>query len=711
VNALPPSLERHPDLDTWVRIDERDTVTVFTGKVDLGQGLRSTIARIGAEELDVALERVHVVTADTAHGLDEGVTAGSTSTQESGEALRQAAAEARAHLLRLAAATLGADVATLRVDDGLVSANGASTTYWELLGGRRFGVRATGEVRPKPPAARRLVGRRAPRVDLLGIVTGTARYLQDVALPGMLHGRVVRPPSRGATLEALDDARVRSAAGVVGVVRDGSFLGVLAEREEQAIAAAAALAAAARWHEEPVQPPAPLRERPAQAFRVVDGAGVEGEVPAVVEPPGAARTLRATYTKPYTMHASIGPSAAVAQWMGGGLEVWSSTQAVFPLRRALAAALRVDEAAIRVRHVEAAGCYGHNGADDAALDAALLARAAGGRPVRVVWTREQEHAWEPYGPEAVVELQASLDGDGRLLDWNHDVWSSTHVMRAALAPPGTSALAAAWHLADPLPPPVPRPRLMYHAGIHRNADPLYAVPHRRVVKHFVESAPVRTSSLRSLGAYVNVFAIESFMDELAHAAGRDALAFRLDCLEDPRAREVLGKAAEAIGWPGPQDEFGHGTGIAFAQYKNAMAYAAVAVELHVDDATAAVRLDRIVVAADAGQVVDPYGLANQLEGGAVQSASWTLREAVAFDGANVASTTWESYPILTFPEVPPVEVVVIDRPELLPLGAGECVQGPTAAAIANAVHAALGVRLRDLPLTPERIRAAVAAAV
>jgi CO/xanthine dehydrogenase Mo-binding subunit len=712
--TLPPVLAANRQLDRWVRVDEDETITVFTGKVELGQGLRAALARIAADELDVSLERIRVETADTAHGLDEGVTAGSGSIEQSGAALRQAAAEARAVLLELAAAELGAGAGTLAVDDGTISADGRTTTYWRLLGGRPFAVEAVGRVQPKAPAARRVTGRPGRRGDLLGIVTGTARYVQDLSPAGLLHGRVVRPPSPAATLDAVDDASLRERPGVAAVVRDGSFLGVVAEREEAAVAAAAALAAAARWSERPTLPPARslpewLRAQPGREFLVVDGVAVEGDVPPVTQPAAAARVVRAAYTRPYTMHGSIGPSAALALWHDEGVEVWSSTQGVFPLRAALAAVLRLEPAAVRVRHVESAGCYGHNGSDDAALDAALLARAVPGRPVRVVWTREQEHAWEPYGAAAVVELQAALDADGNLLDWNHDVWSNTQVGRAAFAPPGTSALVAAWHLAEPVPPPVPVPRLGYHAGIHRNADPLYAVPNRRVVKHFVESTPVRVSSLRSLGAFANVFAIESFVDELAAEAGRDALELRLAYLEDARAREVLEAAAAAIGWPGPRDEFGHGAGLGFARYKNAMSYAAVAVELHVDDETAEVRLDRAVVAADAGEVIDPGGLANQLEGGVLQAASWTLREHVDFDATRIASTSWDSYPILRFPELPPVEVILLDRPELPPLGAGEAAQGPTAAAVANAVAAATGARVRDLPLTPARIRAAVAA--
>jgi nicotinate dehydrogenase subunit B len=713
VTGLPGSLETHRSLDLWVRIDPAHTITLFTGKVELGQGLRWALTRIGADELDVTVERIRVETADTAHGLDEGTTAGSLSLEQSGRALRQAAAEARAHLLRLAAAELGARPEELRIDDGTVSVEGRSVTYWDLLGGRPFGLEATGLATPKAPGERRITGRPGHRPGLAAIVTGRTTYIQDLTLPNMLHGRIVRPPSPRSQLLSIDEGPAHALPGVIAVVRDGSFLGVTAEREEQAIAAAGALAAGARWSSEVVLPPARrlhdwLQAQPAREFLVVGGTAVEGAVPAIAEAPGAARTLRATYTRPYLLHGSIGPSAAVARWSGSSLEVWSATQGVFPLRAALAGALRIDESQIRVRHVEGAGCYGHNGADDVALDAALLAARADGRPVRVVYTREQEHTLEPFGPAAVVELQASLDGEGRLLDWNHDVWSNSHAGRPGRAPAGSSGLAAAWSLADPAREAEPAPTLHFHGGIHRNADPLYAVPGRRIVKHFVTERPLRTSSLRSLGAYVNVFALESFIDEVAASAGKDPVDYRLSYLEDERARAALRRAAELADWPGPgSDDFGHGLGIAFARYKNAMTYAAVAVELHVDDETAEIALDRVVVAADAGEVIDPSGLRNQLEGGVVQAASWTLREAVTFDESRITSSDWDAYPILSFSGIPPVEVELIDHPELPPLGAGEATQGPTAAAIANAVHAAIGVRVRDLPITPDRIRAAV----
>ena len=701
--TLPASVARHPELDSWVRIDPDETVTLFTGKVELGQGLRTAIARIGAEELDVALERVRVETADTAHGLDEGITAGSGSVEQSGPAMRVAAAEARAHLIELAAAALDTRPAELRVDDGVVIGPGGRTTYWQLLGGGRFGRLITGAAAPKPAADHRLVGKPGPRIDLPELVAGSARFVQDVSLPGMLYGRVVRPPSPAARLEYVDEVELPGAT----LVRDGGFLGVVAEREEDAAAAAERLRRAARWSEEPTLPPARaladwLRRQPARSFPVVDGAAVDAPVPPLAEPAGAARTLRASYSKSYTMHGSIGPSAAVAEWSGGDLVVRCSAQGIYPLRAALAAALGLEPDAIRVVHVPGPGCYGHNGADDVALDAALLARAVPGRPVRVQWTREDEHAWEPYGPAMLVELQASIDANGALLDWNHDAYGTTHLARPLPSAGPGSALVAAWHLETPLPRIAPVPRLGFHIGIHRNADPLYDVPSRRVVKHLIEAAPLRTSSLRSLGAYANVFAIESFMDELAEAAGADAVEFRLRHLRDERAREVLVAAAERAGWPG------EAIGVAFARYENVKAYAAVAVEVAVDDETAEIRLERAWIVADAGEVVDPSGLANQLEGGFVQAASWTLKEQVAFDDTRVTSTDWETYPILTFPEVPEIETVLLDRPGAPFLGAGEASCGPTPAAIANAVRRATGIRLRDIPFTPERVRAAAA---
>jgi nicotinate dehydrogenase subunit B len=715
MSDLPPSLARHPELDMWVRVDPADTITLFTGKVELGQGLKAAIARIGAEELDVALQRIRVSTADTAHGLNELFTVGSQSMEESGVAMRQAAAEARHHLLELAATRLEAPVEGLEVEDGSVVARdtGRRTTYWELLGGRPFNRAATGAVDPKRPEAYHIVGKTGRRPDLIGLVTGTTRYVQDLVRPGMLHARVLRPPSPQARLVALDAEPVRAMPGVVTVVRDGRFLGVVAAREEQAVRAMEALREHAQWDEAATLPPADelpawLVAQPAQSFLVVGGVAGDEPIPPIATPAGAVVTLAATYTRPYQMHASIGPSAALAEWHDGGLTVWSHSQGIFVIRAALAQALGIERDTVHAIHVEGPGCYGHNGADDVALEAALLARAVPERPVLLKWMREEEHAWEPYGSPMVVKVQASVDADGRLCDWNHDTWSHTHMYRPL--PFGErSAFLAAWHRERPMPAWEPQPMTFYHAGIHRNADPLYTIPSRRIVKHFVGAAPLRTSALRSLGAYANVFAIESCMDALAHAAGVDPLAFRLRHLDDERARAVLTAAAEHVGFIGRRREPGRGHGLAFARYKNQKAYTAVVIEVLVDRDSGQITPVRAVIAADAGQVIDPSGLANQLEGGLIQSTSWTLKEQVRFDRVRVTSTDWESYPILRFPEVPTVETILIDRPGEPYLGSGEAAQPPTPAAIANAVFDAVGVRLRDVPFTPDRVRGALVA--
>lgn len=710
MSTLPSALAAHPQLDSWVRIDPAGTITVFTGKVELGQGIVAALARVAAEELDVALERVRVETADTDHGLDERFTAGSRSMTDSGSALRQAAAETRALLLELAAVELGVAVEGLEVADGTITApaSGRGVSYWELCAGRPLARLASGRAAPKPAAAHRIVGgARRPRADLRGLISGETRFVGDLQRAGMLHGRVVRPPSPAARLESLEEAPARALAGVVAVVRKGSFIAVAAEREEQAVAAAELLRRRARWVAEETLPPrgelaAWLREQPGEAFAVVDGT-----------PAGAAEALDATavwthqasYSRPYLMHGSIGPSAAMALWQDGRLEVWSHSQGVFVLREALAQALELAPQAIRVRHVVGPGCYGHNGADDAAFDAALLALAVPGRAVLLKWSRSDEHQWEPYGSPALVELRATLDERGRIAEWSHDVWGTTHIRRPMVG--GSANLLAGAHLDPPLPARPPGPFLVSEAGIHRNATPIYETGRRRIVKHFVPAMPLRTSSLRSLGAYANVFAIESFMDELAAIRGVSPLELRLEHLGDQRARDVLLAAVEAAAWSGaPSEESGRGCGIALARYKNSAAYAAVVVRLRVEDATAAIALEQLFIAADCGEVVDPSGAVNQLEGGALQSASWTLKERVDFDATAVTSVDWDSYPIMRFSEVPPVETVLIDRPGQPFLGIGEATQGPTAAAIANAVFDAVGVRLRDTPFTPERVREA-----
>jgi len=705
-DGLPGNLDAAPQLAGWLRIEVDGRVTVFTGKVELGQGILTALAQIAAEELDLPLRDIRIISGRTGVTPDEGYTTGSRSLEDGGTALRYACAEARAVLLDEAAARLDVPVAQLRTGNGTIfTVDGRKLTYAEIAAGdpanqsptRALNRPATGRVAPKPAATRTIVGTSAPRLDIPNKMTGGPAFVQDLRLPGMVFGRVVRPPGPGAGLENVDIDRVRALPGVLAVVRDGDFLGVVAEREEQAIKARDVLAGVAGWSASAPLPEAGriyewLRTRPADRAVVA-----EKSDPAAAP---VVKRLEATFTKPYLAHASLGPSCAVAEMRTGRLHVRSHTQGVYPLRNSLAEVLRLDPEAVVVEHVEGAGCYGHNGADDAALDAALLARALPGRPVKVQWMRDDECAWEPFGSAMVMQLSAGLGADGAIVDWRHEVWSNAHSSRPGRS--GRVNLLAAWHLAEPAPPYLAR-----SGGEDRNAVPLYEIPNLTVVRHLVREMPLRTSALRTLGAYANVFALESFMDELALAAGADPVDFRLRHLRDPRGRAVIETAATESGWrPGLKSDGTRGRGFGFARYKNLACYVACVAEVEVDRSTGRVRVRRVVAVAEAGQTVNPNGLAMQIEGGIVQAASWTLKEAVAFDRSRVTSRDWASYPILAFPDVPKVEVHLLNRPEEKFLGSGEASSGPAAAAIANAVGHALGRRCRDLPLLPERLRQA-----
>jgi nicotinate dehydrogenase subunit B len=702
LRKLPGSLDDNRTLGRWLRVNRDGTITVFPGKVEIGQGILTALLQIVAEELDVAIERIRLAPASTSHSPDEGMTSGSRSIQDGGMALRYAAAEAREILLAKAAANLGVSLEQLEVADGnIVARSGGRTSYWELAGDDLLEREATPGLVSKPATEHVVVGTSVPRRDIPGKVTGAPSYVHDMDVPGMLHGRIARPPSRRARLDALDEAEARALPGVTAVVRDGSFLGVVAEREEQAIRAQRRLARSARW-EETAALPESTDPRYLLAMKAEDEIISEkSDTPVGTRP---AQRLEAEYTRPLVAHASIGPSCAIALLDAGKYTIWTHSQGIFPLRADLAKVLAVSESHIVVNHVEGAGCYGHNGADDVALDAALLARAAPGRPVRVQWMREDEFGWEPYGSAMVVKVSAALDAGGRIVDWTHDVWSHGHSTR-----PGQkdgANLLAAWHLAQPVKASRPGNPGLPGGGSHRNAIPLYEFPSQRVTNHLIREAPLRTSALRSLGAHANVFAIESFMDELAHAAGADPVEFRLQHLRDPRGRAVIEAVARKARWHSRERGDGmRGRGIAFARYKNLGCYVAVIVEIEAENE---VRVKRAFAAVDAGQVISPDGLLNQIEGGIIQTVSWSLKEQINFDRERVTTRTWDDYPILTFAEAPAVEVELLNRPTEPVLGAGEGAQGPTGAAIANAIHNALGVRLRDMPFTRDRLIAAIA---
>ncbi|MBB4186417.1 CO/xanthine dehydrogenase Mo-binding subunit [Sinorhizobium terangae] len=699
--SLPGSLDDDRFLDSWIRIDPDNSVTVFTGKAELGQGIRTALLQVAAEELEVDPQEIKFVTADTGRTPNEGFTAGSQSMQNSGTAIRNAAAQVRALLLAEAAKRFGTAPAELRAENKSVLAkDGRSATYGELVSGQMLHVEAQPQSALKQPGTFRVMGKPLPRVDIPAKVTGRPAYVHDLRMDGMLHARVVRPPSPAATLTELDQGAAEGMPGVISVVRDGNFLAVVAEKEFQAVSAMRALAAAARWQERDTLPdqttlPAVLQ-------------GLEREVGTVAEAGALSsngKVFEATYTRPYQIHGSIGPSCAVAHMKADGtLDVWSHTQGVFPDRGAIAEMLAMPEEKVHVIHMEGSGCYGHNGADDAAGDAALIASKIPGKPVRVQWMREQEHSWEPYGPAMLMKVSATLDGQGKIASWAYDLWSNTHSTR----PGGAGALLAARHKAQAFQPEPAELRISPSGNGDRNANPLYAIPNKRVLWHFLPDMPLRVSALRALGGYANVFAIESTIDELALMAEADPVEFRLSHMEDPRARAVIELAAERFGWDKAQMPRNRGRGFAFARYKNLAAYLAVAMEAEVEPETGRVRIVRVVSAIDSGEIVNPDGIRNQTEGGILQSISWTLYEAVAFDRTRITSTDWSSYPILRFASVPDsVEVHIIERPGEPFLGTGEAAQGPAAAAVANAIRNATGKRLYDLPFTRERIRNAV----
>ncbi len=707
---LPGDLNSTRMLDAWIRINANQTVTLLVGKVELGQGILVAVSQVCADELEVAIERIQVISGDTTLVPNEGVTAGSFSMPNCATAVRFAAAEVRAILLELAAAKLNTPVANLSVQDGAISAGAQKTSYWELITNQTLNREATGLAKPKPASQHRYIGKSIQRPDLTAKMLGQASFVQELRPKGLLFAHVVRPPTYLAKLTSVQLEVAEKMPGVVKVVRNGSFLGVIARREEQALAAAKALGRSALWQVEKALPGTEgifdwLRAtKPTRVIATKDQprAAVDGKLQA------PARTLKATYQRPYQMHAAIGTSAAVATLGADGvLVIQTHSQSVFETSVAIAKMLGMEPSKVRCQHVQGSGCYGHNLADDAAADAALLALTVPGQPVRLQYTREQEHLWEPYGSAMVMEVQAGVDDQGNVLDWNFELWSTPHGTRPN-GDPGN--LLSARYLEKPFVMPVPTNAGGPNFAADRNAIALYDFPGHKVKTNFITDMPLRASSLRGLGAYGNVFAIESFLDELAWAAKADPVEYRLRFQKDERARAAIIKAAEAFGWAAWRKTEGRGRGIAFARYKNIAGYCAVALEVQVNRSTGVIKVVRAVSTADVGHIVNPDAVSNQIEGGLIQSLSWSLKEEVKFDDTRVLSSNWAGYPILKFSEVPPVEVVLLDRPGAPFLGTGEASQGPTGAALANAVFDATGVRFRRLPLTPERVKAGLAAA-
>ena len=702
---LPPTLKNNSLLSRWVSFEEGGRVLLRTGKVELGQGILTAIAQMGAEELGISMSQVKILPVRTPISPSEASTTGSRSIQEGGEAMRFACAEVKDIFLTSVALQLGVPREEVQVENGIFSVPAKpglpSLSYWDLRDKVSLNLHASGTVQPKHFTQYKLVGTSAARLDLNAKISGGG-FLHDIELPGMLHARMVRPASFHARLISVDTQSTLAMSGVVKVLQLQSFLGVIAVREEIAVKAMELLAKNCTWREFECLPD----ENALGEYLVQQSS--EDEVLSEISNSFVAtpsdRVVSSFYTRPYLAHASIGPSCAIAWWRDDALEVWSHSQSIYALRDEIARLLDLPKDFVVANHADGSGCYGHNGADDAAFDAALLAQCVKGSPVRVQWMRDQEFNWSPMGPAMALKMTGRVSADGQILEWNQEIWGNRHISRPGRRPePG---LLAAWLSDESLapPPPVDMPIAM-GGGSQRNAVPYYDFTNKRVLNHATLPVPIRSSALRGLGAYLNVFSIESFMDELAFEAKIDPVSFRLKHLSDPRAVAVINSVVAQANWTSnPSLAENEGVGIAFARYKNIGNYAAVIAHVEVQER---VRVKQIYASIDCGCVINPDGVINQCEGGIIQVLSWCLKERLRFDRTRITTKDWEDYSILKFSEVPLINIELINRPECESLGVGEGVTGPTAAAVGNAVFNALKVRVRDLPLDQESIVKAI----
>jgi nicotinate dehydrogenase subunit B len=687
------------ELDGFLAVHADSTATLYCGKVDLGQGLRIAIRQMAAEELGIAVDRIAMIEGDTALTPDQGATAGSSGITRGGVQIRLAAATAREALIRMAAAQSGRPAAELESVDGMIQpkAGGPGIAIGSLVGEKRFGMKIDPKSPLKDPTTYAIVGKPLPRPDVPAKVTGRHVFVHDFAVDSMLHGRAIRPPSVGAKLLEVDATSIKDIPGA-RVVRIESFLGVVADDEWDAVQAARLLKA--RWSEgNPLIGHERVREwMRAGPFDAEEFLVRKGEARAQLA--AAAKRLTAEYYWPLQTHGSMGPSCAVADVRDGKATIWTASQATHRFRDAFAAILGLPKANVRLIYLDGAGCYGMNGHDDAAADAALLSRAVG-RPVRVQWMREDEHGWDPKGPPQLLALEGALDAEGRIAAWRTEMWlprATANLPNVPLLAPDAAGIAQSPGLSTGL--------------ISQNGDPPYAVPHQEVQVHWLKTAPLRPSNLRAPGKIANSFAVESFTDELAAAAQRDPVEFRLQALSDPRGVEVIRRAAAALRWqprasPGPGNgQRASGRGFAYVHYKHNETYVAIALEAEVDRSTGAIRVRRVACGHDCGLIINPDALRAQIEGCILQTLSRALFEEVTFDRARVTSVDWASYPILTFPDVPEIAIDLVSRPKDPPLGAGEAAAAAVAAALGNAVFDATGARLRTVPFTPERVRAA-----
>lgn len=692
-------------VDNWLQLTSSGEVILSLGKVELGQGIGTALAQLAAEELLVNFERITLAPVDTQGSPDEAYTFSSISVQQSGPKVKAAASAAYQTLRQSAAEKLAVNANSIAVVNGVISSSEKTTdlTYWDLLSEQQIIIDAEQVANlevASEPRANQVVGQSTPRIDIPAKVFGGEAFIQDMRMPEMLHARVVRPPAPRATLDALNLDGISDMPGYIETVRDGNFVAVVAEQENQARKIARALSNNLTWsspgdlHDQSKLYDW-LRKAPSKEIQVIEPIVANNSSSQT----DSVERMSAVYQRPYQCHASISPSAGIALFEQNNLTVWSHAQGMYPLRDSIALTLGLETDKVRCIHREASGCYGHNGADDAAIEAAAIAMRLPGKPIRLQWERSDEFLWEPFGSAMQIEVSAQLDSNATIRDWQYDVWSASHSGRPTATAAGNFLYAQ--HKADPLPIPEPRAIPQPNGGADRNAVPLYVFESMQVNKHILQEVPLRTSSLRGLGAYANVFAIESFVDELALKAQQDPLAFRIKHLQDERAIAVLKELGDVSHWSQrPAAGTGVGWGVGFAQFKNLSSYLAMAMLLEVDQQSGDIKLNKAIAVCDAGLVINPDGLKAQIEGGIIQSASWTLKEQATFNTQQVTSHDWIRYPILRFDEVPEVEVHILENKADNSVGVGETAQGPAAAAIANAVAHASGQRLRELPLKP-----------
>ena len=701
---LPIDLKNNLNINSWMYINPEGSIDVFSGKVEFGQGIATAFSQIVADEMDVDIKRIHILSSTTGISPNEGVTSGSQSVEFGGLALRYACAQARGTMLEKAAQSLNVPASDLTIKDGVITAsNGKSVNYWKLTSNELLQQKADGKYKPKAISSHRYIGQSIERTDIPAKVSGGEAYVQDMKLPGMLHARVIHPPAPRATLVSIDEAAIKSMPGVIALVKNGNFLAVVASREELAVEALKAAKNLCQWDlikDLPSSTAAWLK-----SMQALPSTDTEHAVKEDLSKKNG-RYIGAEFTKPFTAHGSIGPSCAIAILKDGITTIYTHSQGMYPLRTDIVKALNVSPEKVVCIHKEGSGMYGQSGADDVALDAALIAREVPNQSIRVQWMRDDEFQWEPYGSAMTVKIRASLDDKGMINDWNQDVYSNTHSTR-----PGEKTghnLVSSWYMANPQKPSpvtnIPLPA----GGSHRNAIPLYNFPNQKIVNHLVEEMPIRVSALRTLGAYANVFAIESMMDMLAKKARMDPVEFRLQHLQNQRAKDVITKVASMANWVPNEKRIKRdgkiiGRGIGFAQYKDLQVYCAVIAQVEIDGA-GKVRVTHMWSAADAGLIINPNGFKNQIEGGLVQTASWTLFEEIQFNQEMIKTSSWGEYPILRFEDVPQVHVELINRPNEKSVGVGEGSQGPGVGAIANAVALATNGRIYDLPMSPAKVK-------